>query len=300
MLDHLPSLQALRAFGAVADLGGVRPAARELHVSEAALSQHLRRLEERLGQRLFRKAGRGLMLTEVGRRYHQMLSAPLAELSRATEVVSGSRRSRQVTITMAPTLATLWFIPKLSRIERDLPGVDVRIVATTALLDLGRYDIAIAVRQLPDHAIPPDLPILIREHAFPVCTPTLLARMPDRDALLTKARLLHNRTHPNEWAAWLASYGGGHKASPDHHWLEESAMVLAAAVQSYGVALGRKPLVDGYLRDGRLIAPFGEDFPTGYSYVLIRGDSVTSPQATDRVLSWLKANTGDHPPPPPA
>ncbi|ADM09284.1 transcriptional regulator, LysR family protein [Parvularcula bermudensis HTCC2503] len=291
MLENIPSLQALRAFVSVAELGGVRSAARELHVSEAALSQHLRRLEERLGKRLFEKTGRGLRLTELGRRYLQMLSEPLAEISRATELVSDSRSVKPISVTLAPTLATLWLIPQLAQLEADLPGVDIKIISSTALLDLGRHDIDIAIRQLPNHALTPDTEVLFPEAAFPVCTPALLDRVECSDGsaeLVQKARLLHNASHPKEWADWSAAIGGIDKLSSNHHWMEDSAMVLEAAAHSYGVAIGRRPLVDNYLATKRLIAPFGTDYPTNWSYVLIRGQAGAKPDRTDRLIVWFR------------
>lgn len=291
MADALPSLRALTAFIAVAERGGVRRAAEALNLSEAAVSHQIKNLEAHLGQRVFEKDGRGLRLTDLGRRYLDMVVGPVDDLRRASEAVSSRRVTRQVTLTLAPTLASLWLIPALGDFERDLPDVGLHLVTTTQLLDLERHDIDIAIRYLSRDAVPDHAQVGFSELAFPVCSPGLYKEMKDLAEpadILSRARLLVNDAHPDEWIWWSSRQREGIALSGDRKRFDASHMTLEASAQGYGIALGRRPMVDSYLSSGRLIAPLGEAEETGCRYVVLTPAGETRP-VTRRVIDWIAA-----------
>lgn len=289
MADPLPPLHALRAFITVAERGGVRRAAEALNLSEAAVSHQIKNLERHLGQRLFEKDGRGLRLTDIGHRYLAMVVEPVAELRQASEAVSSRRIARQATLTLAPTLASLWLIPALGEFERELSDVNLHLVTTTQILDLERHDIDIAIRYLPRDAIPDRAVVVFSETAFPVCSPERYKQTNDPAQpadMLSRSKLLVNDMHPDEWTWWSTVGGEAVKLSGERKRFDASHMTLEASAQGYGVALGRRPLVDSYLTSGRLIAPFGTAFETGYQYVILTQTDGIRP-VTKRVIDWI-------------
>lgn len=291
MADPLPSFPALQAFLTVAYRGGVRRAAQVLNLSEAAVSHRIKTLEQHLGQRLFEKDGRGLRLTDLGQRYLGMIAGPIDELRRASETISAPRRARHITVTLPPTLASLWLIPALQDFERALPDVSLHLVTTTQCLDLERQDIDLAIRYLPEDAVPDHARAVFSETAFPVCSPERYEKVEKTGELvdiLFRGRLLVNDIHPDEWDWWSAAYGKTIDLTGERRRFEASHMTLEAAAQGYGMALGRRPMVDPFLSSGRLVAPFGQAFRTGYRYVILtRNGEIRS--VAQSVIDWITA-----------
>lgn len=294
MVNPLPSLPSLQAFLAVAHRGGVRRAAEVLSLSEAAVSHRIKTLEQHLGQRLFEKDGRGLRLTDLGQRYLGMIAGPIDELRRACEAISARRRARHVTVTLPPTLASLWLIPALQDFERALPDVSLHLVTTTQCLDLERHDIDLAIRYLPEDRVPDDARIVFSETAFPVCSPERHRASQSAEGAvdtLLRGRLLVNDIHPDEWDWWSAAYGKTVDLTGERRRFDASHMTLEAAAQGYGMAMGRRPMVDPFLSTGRLVAPFGQAFRTGYRYVILTRNGGTG-SAAQSVIDWLTARFG--------
>jgi len=289
MADPLPSFAALQAFIAVAHRGGVRRATEVLNLSEAAVSHRIKTLEQHLGQRLFEKDGRGLRLTDLGQRYLGMIAGPMDELRRASDTIAAPRKARHVTVTLPPTLAGLWLIPALQDFERALPDISLHLVTTTQCLDLERHDIDLAIRYMLEDAVPDHARVVFSETAFPVCNPEQCERCTKAgepvDTLL-RGRLLVNDIHPDEWDWWSAAYGKTVDLTGERRRFDASHMTLEAAAQGYGMALGRRPMVDPFLSSGRLVAPFGQAFETGYRYVILtRSGEIRS--VTQSVIDWI-------------
>ena len=291
MADPLPSLPSLQALIAVAHRGGVRRAAEALNLSEAAVSHRIKTLEQHLGQRLFEKDGRGLRLTDLGERYLGMIAGPIDELRRASETISAPRKARHVTVTLPPTLASLWLIPALQDFERALPDISLHLVTTTQCLDLERHDIDLAIRYLPEDAVPDHASVVFCETAFPVCSPQRYETRNNAEGavgILLRGRLLVNDIHPDEWDWWSAAYDKTVDLTGERRRFDASHMTLEAAAQGYGMALGRRPMVDPFLSSGRLVAPFGQAFRTGYRYVILTRDGEIR-SFTQRVIDWITA-----------
>ncbi len=137
MARRLPPLIALRAFEAVGRLGSVRAAGEELAVSHTVVSRHVRNLEQRLGARLLRPAGRGLALTPEGQRYLAQVAQALDLIERATAELSAPRR-RTLAIWCAPGVASRRVLPKLPELEALLPEHEITLLPTLARPDFSR------------------------------------------------------------------------------------------------------------------------------------------------------------------
>ncbi len=153
-MRNLPPLPALRAFEAVSRLGSMVQAAAELHVTHSAISHQIKALEEELAVLLFERQGRRLLLTEEGRIYAMQVRAAMRDLQSATEMVLNRPRPDELVISVIPSFATHWLIPRLPRFNALFPHYKMRLRAGLALDDLktGMVDLAIRMgaRQWPD------------------------------------------------------------------------------------------------------------------------------------------------------
>jgi LysR family glycine cleavage system transcriptional activator len=181
MIRRLPPLNALRAFEASARLGSFVAAALELHVSAAAVSQQVRRLEKYLDTTLFHRLARGVVLTDQGRDYLPELSAAFDLLGESTARLRAKRADGLLTVTMLAAFANGWLLPRLHRFRERAPRIDLVLKTSRAVLDFRRdaVDLAIRLTASPGRGLQGE--ILCREELFPVASPTLFrgGRMPD-------------------------------------------------------------------------------------------------------------------------
>ncbi|WP_323775686.1 LysR substrate-binding domain-containing protein [Leisingera sp.] len=142
---RLPNLNALRMFDAAARHLNFGRAAEELHLTQGAVAQQVRRLEADLGHKLFHRHARGLTLTDTGRSYHAPVSQALTLVRDATDKLAPA--VQQVTLSVTPSFASKWLVPRLPEFEAAHPDIDLRVVAEESLTDFKRDGIGIAIRQ---------------------------------------------------------------------------------------------------------------------------------------------------------
>ena len=208
MARRLPPLNALRAFEASARLGSFVAAAAELHVSAAAVSQQVRRLERYLDTTLFQRLARGLVLTEEGRDYLPELSAGFDLLGESTARLRTQRAGGVLTLTMLAAFANGWLLPRLHRFHERASRVEVVLRTSRTLADFKRDDIDLAIRFAPGPGRGLHGELLCGEELFPVASPSLFGggRTPDTLAALAGYPLLHDiDAHPEQpWMSWRA------------------------------------------------------------------------------------------------
>ena len=174
MLKTLPPLSALRAFEAVARRLSFSRAAEDLHVTPGAVSQQIRSLEELLGESLFVRTKRSVALTDVAMQMLPDIQAGLETLSRAINSKATSSSGKTLTISVAPSFASKWLLPRLAEFSDQHPDIDLRISATVALADFRRDKVDLAIRL--GRGSYPDLHAerLFGETLAPLCSPKLL------------------------------------------------------------------------------------------------------------------------------
>ena len=145
MVRRLPPLNALRAFEAAGRHVSFSGAAKELNVSHAAISRHVRGLEKRLGVQMFQNVARGVELTEAGSRFLRAISPAFDQIAQAMEELCGGEEGL-VTISSEPTFAVRWLIPRLGRFQELHPNLETRVDASTRLADVQRYECDLAIR----------------------------------------------------------------------------------------------------------------------------------------------------------
>jgi len=290
----MPPFPALRAFHAAARHGRFREAAKELGVTESAISHQVRRLEDFLHVQLFERNGPKVRLTDQGARYFDEVDPAMARIGEATRALMGPAERSRVALTLPPSLAILWLIPKLADFERACPGIDLQLVTTTRVCDLRREQIDLAIRYGRGRWSGVDAAFLMTEAAMPVCRPGYLGqdRVAELDAALSASRLIVSGHHPDEWFEWARAHGieaptlmGALEGALR---LESQEQVLEAAEHGLGLAIGRRPLVDERLNAGTLVAPFGTPDPSATGYHLCQPLAVEPIAAARRVANWLR------------
>ncbi|MBT8767366.1 LysR family transcriptional regulator [Metapseudomonas boanensis] len=261
MSRDLPPLNALRAFEAAARLQSISRAADELHVTHGAVSRQVRLLEEQLGVALFSKEGRGVKLTDAGQR---LRDASGEAFDRLRDVCADlQRRSEDAPFVLGcpGSLLARWFIPRLDRLNRELPELRLQLSASEGELDPRRpgVDATLCFAEPP---WPADMRVF--ELAIERIGPVLSPRYARHDALanaqaaaLLDDALLHTVSRPQAWPQWARAQGLMAEQLRLGQGFEHLYYLLEAAVAGLGVAIAPQQLVADELASGRLVAPWG-------------------------------------------
>ncbi|UXI69968.1 transcriptional regulator GcvA [Tahibacter amnicola] len=283
-----PPLQALRAFESAGRHLSFTRAAEELCITPSAVSHQVRSLEQFLGTPLFVRQTRALALTDAGLRYLADISRAFALIAEATGVVRHHRR-RSLRISLLSSFAANWLVPRLPRFTTRQPDVFLQFEPSLALVDFRRSDIQLAVRYGRGGWVDVDAELLFRERLAPVCSPEYLQRLPlDSAAGLRSHVLLMATGKPEfEWNAWLDGSGVTVDAL-NTLMLSDYNIVLQAALDGQGVAMGRQALIEPHLRNRRLVQPLGPARRYGdLGYWIVTPRRPQSP-AVAAFIDWLR------------
>lgn len=208
MARHLPPLNGLRAFEAAARHLSFTRAAEELNVTQTAISHRIRALEERLGVRLFRRLPRGLVLSEEAQLFLPPVRDAFDQIAAATERLSKEQTGGVLTVSVLPSFAAKWLVPRLGRFRAAHPDIDLRITAALELVDFARDDVDVAIRCGRGHYPGLRVQRLFGETIYPVCSPLLLEgpQALRRPADLGHHTLLHD-DDTSAWQLWLEHAG---------------------------------------------------------------------------------------------
>lgn len=267
-MRRLPPLGALRAFEAGARLLSFTRAANELCVTQAAISHQVRQLEDWLGVRLFVRRGHTLALTPEGAAYLPELTEAMDRMAAATLRLR-RRVDGPLRLTVLPSFAMCWLVPRLGRFRALHPQIDLRLTTTAELWNFTSEGFDLAIRSGLGRWQGLRADLLARESLSPVCSPALAAGPPPlrEPADLRRLTLLHD-TPRDGWARWLAHAGIAGVDATAGVAFDDAGLVLQAAAQGQGIALGRLTLAAGALQAGRLVQPFAIALPNDYSYWL--------------------------------
>ncbi len=261
MSQDLPPLNARRAFEAAARLQSVSRAADELHVTHGAVSRQIRQLEAHLGLALFVKQGRGLKLTDEGQRLRDASGDAFARLRGICAELQQGQAGAAFVLACPGSLLARWFIPRLDRLNRQLPELRLQLSASEGELDPRRPGVD-ATLLFAEPPWPADMQVypLAAERIGPVLSPRYgrfseLNQAPA--AALIGEPLLHTASRPQAWPNWAASQGLDAAALRLGQGFEHLYYLLEAAAAGLGVAIAPQQLVADDLSAGRLVAPWG-------------------------------------------
>jgi len=290
--DALPSLNALRAFNETARTLSVTRAAEELHVTHGAVSRQLRQLEEQLGVSLFRREGRGLVLTEEGEQLRASTSQAFEQLVHACTQLKRRATDAPRLLGCSGSFLARWFIPRLDRLQKQYPELKLHLTAgEEPQWPLGPgVDAALRFAEPP---WPADAQVidLAPELMGPVMKPDLIAAgiVPD-PAILNGLPLLHTQSRAQAWPLWFAANGLDSADIRRDQSFEHLNYMLEAALVGLGVAIAPAYLVEEDLRTGRLVAPWGFiETPARLGLWLPPG---APGKAITQLVDWLQAELG--------
>jgi LysR family glycine cleavage system transcriptional activator len=286
MARRLPSLNALKAFEAAARHESFTDAAEELFVTHAAISRHIRELEETLGTDLFIRTGRGVKLTESGQRFGSLLTPLFDRMAEAVREAAAQGKVRTLAVSIEPSIASRWLVPRLGRFNALHPDIELAIDPTSRLVDFRAGEADIGLRYGAGHWDDVEAAKLSDSVSFPVCSPRLIAgRSGLAPADLRDFNLLHEQ-RKQWWADWLALAG----VSNVEDWrgtVFQNHLAIEAAEAGQGFALADQILVTDAILEGRLARPFDIDMKDQWSYYIVRpkGSKESAPARAFR--EWL-------------
>ncbi|MEZ5996901.1 MAG: LysR substrate-binding domain-containing protein [Hyphomonadaceae bacterium] len=300
-MAHLPSLQTLRAFEAAGRLQSYSKAAAELGLTHGAVSHRIRELEEQLGVTLFKRAGNAMVPTSEGQ---QLLGKVRQGLSLLEQAFAAPRapspaRQRRIVVTSVPSMAATWLYKRLAEFRGEHPDIDIDLRVSERLSDYKKEGIDIGVRLGLGGWTGLNGAKLFDEALTPVCTPEYRDRLNlHAPADLARATLLRNVWTP--WVSWFRAAGLDWTEPSSGPIFDDAPLLLRAALDSQGVALGRHWLAVDELRAGRLVAPFDITLRDDFSYWLTWPAGREGNADAVLLREWLQARAAaeEHPCPP--
>ena len=309
MIYRLPPLNALRVFEAAARHLSFKEAANELSITQAAVSHQIKSLEDYLGVQLFKRAGRGVQLTEAARAALPRLRDGFDALAAAVETIHVRADETDLQITAPPVFTARWLMPRLANFQKEEPKIDVRVVALSRMVDAGALDSAALVSNLDLRSDTSGVEIHLGAGDYPghradrlfgvstvaVASPELVkGEPPIKDpADLVHHTLLHDDAmdlvaQGHAWQKWLEEAGVGDQVDGTRgpHF-SSNILSLEAASQKLGIALALRPLVDADLASGRLCAPFKVELKPRSAYYLVCPEVIAERPAVVAFRKWL-------------
>lgn len=268
-----PSLKALRAFETVSRHLSVSLAADELCVSQPAVTQQIKSLERCLGLQLIYRSGQNIALTRSGVAYAERLQLAFAEINKATsDLLHQESAGGAVVVSILPTFAQRWLIPRLGSFQNLHPDIDIIFSATPRLVDLAREDVDVAIRFGDGQWRNSYSQFMMKNDMFPVLSPNLQQNNP-----IHKVEDLANHTwlwieaepRSTDWNKWLKAAKCEAIKPKNKIIFETSSQALAAATAGLGVAMGHRPFVSDDLRGAKLVSPLDISLPSPQDYYLV-------------------------------
>jgi len=287
MALRLPPLSALRPFEAAARLESFSRAADELHITHGAVSHQVRALEEHLGTPLFARHGKRVALTAAGRAFAERVRASLEELAAAAESLR-SRRDDRLTVSVLPSFASRWLMPRLIRFMDANPAIEVNVNTSTALANFVEDEIDIAIRfgigPWPPHVCE----MFLEDEYFPVASPKFnKGKLPKKPEDLLGMRMI--REDRDLWVQWFKAAGvsvDGPIAGPNFN---DSTFALQAAARGEGISLTRRSIIGEDLERGTLKKLFDIPLPSPTTYWFVSPKETASTEKVKKFREWVRA-----------
>lgn len=269
-VQHLPSLQALRAFEALARLGSLTDAADYLSLTRSAISHQLRLLENQLNIRLYERRGRGVVLTPAGQLYAAEVRDVLHSLERIHANLPDQEYNGHLHVCMPPGFAASVVSRHINDFYRAYPTIRLHLSTNREdeTIHQPNFDLFVVFSDgvHTDHHIE----LLAQPLYHPVCSPTLLNELDithPRD--LERATLLHLHS-AHDWQLWLGGCASKHQIKVESGlYFSNILLVLQAALSGQGIAIGDDVVCGDSLRRGHLVRPFSERIPSDRAYYLV-------------------------------
>jgi len=278
-------MQALRAFEAVARTGSLTKAAEGLHLTHGAISHQLKGLEEDLGVRLTERAGRGIRLTDEGARFATRVRVALSELAEAVREVTEHSNPRQFRVSVMPSFAARWLLPRIGRFFAAHPDIDLDVRATSLLVDFRRDDAEAGIRYGGGSYVGVVSEHLMDDVYFPVCSGKIDGGLPRRPSDLSRYVLL--RSDAQVWQTWFRAAGLDWPEPTRGPIFNDDSHLMQAAIEGQGVALARSSLIGNDIVNGVLVRLFDIEVPSPWRYYLVYPPNLAQSPKLAVFRHWL-------------
>lgn len=291
--QSLPPLASLLPFEAAARLGSFSRAANELHITQAAVSRQIRGLESDLGVVLFERRNRAVFLTAQGQQLSQVVSTALNQIGSVAEGLRGASRKHQVVLLSQLCEAFYWLMPRLAGFHQRHPDIEIQVVTTTQPLTEfgGHFDVALQSTGRASGLS--QLQFTASDEVFPVCSPDYLH--PSTPALkvadLLQHTLLHHRATPPhlmEWDSWLAEFDCFLDGRTHNRYFDSYPMMLQAAVEGHGIAVGWARTAGRLIESGELTRPCAESVVLPQALSVFKSPATAERPETTALIEWLR------------
>lgn len=288
----LPPANSLVAFEAAARHLNFTRAAKELLVTQAAVSRHIKILEDHLGLPLFLRLPRSLQLTPQGRRLQAAVTMGLGHIANTAADLRRASGDEDVTVSTSVTFASYWLMARIAKFRVAYPELEIRLVASAPVADLVVAGIDLAVRYGAGKWPDVETIHLMNNEVFPVCAPSYLeGRAPLRtpDDLLNET-LLHLVKHDLNWVSWdkwLKSIGVEGKPTRRGHEFDNYLILVQAALDGQGIALGGGRLADDFLARGSLVRPIDATLSSERGFYLLIPKDLPLSKSARLFRDWI-------------
>ena len=288
MAKRLPPLSALRPFEAAARLESFSRAAEELSLTHGAVSHQVRALEDHLGTPLFSRQGKRVTLTPAGRAFAEAVRNALQEIARAADAAGSKRRDNRLSVSVLPSFAARWLMPRMIRFMDAHPDIEINVDATTALANFAAEEVDVAIRFGRGPWAGLTCEEFLRDEYFPVASPKLKqAKGLKAPHDLLRVRII--REDRDYWQHWFAAAGvpveGKLDGSP---FFNDSTLTLQSAARGEGVALARSSIVGEDLERGTLKRLFDVSVPSRESYWFVSPRESAQAPKVKAFREWVK------------
>ena len=292
MARRLPPLSALRPFEAAARLESFSRAAEELHLTHGAVSHQVRALEEHLGVPLFARHGKRVALTPAGRAFAERVRGALDDLAAAAGSLR-ARRDDRLNISVLPSFASRWLMPRLIRFMDANPKMEVNVIASTALANFRDDEVDVAIRFGNGPWPPHHCEMFLEDEYFPVASPRFnKGKLPRTPRDLLKARII--REDRDYWSAWFEKAGVPieEAAVARGPLFNDSTYSLQAAARGEGIALARRSIAQEDLDRGVLKRLFDLTVPSRERYWFVSSKEAADQPKVKAFRDWVKEELG--------
>jgi LysR family glycine cleavage system transcriptional activator len=284
-------LLALRAFTETARHKSLKHAAEAMGVTAGAVSQQLRLLEERVGKSLFTRTRYGVELTVEATLAYPALQLAFDQIELSLSQLERQSQSRSVTISTVPSFAASWLVPRLGKFREHNPETELHIEASSALTDLHRQPVDIAIRHGLGNYPGCDATLLMAPEMVAVASPALLASGPPirtvKDCL---AFPLLQDSDRADWPLWFQALGiacdGRMLQGPS---FDDDYLLIRAAISGQGIALIRDIYAKDEVAAGRLVVAIDQPWPTEFAYYIVTSNHRARRAEVDKFIEWIKA-----------
>jgi LysR family transcriptional regulator, glycine cleavage system transcriptional activator len=288
MARRFPPLSALRPFEAAARLESFSRAAQELSLTHGAISRQVRALEDHVGEELFSRHGKRVALTPDGRAFAERIRNALQEIAQAADALASRKRNPRLTVSVLPSFASRWLMPRLIRFMEAHPKIEVNVLASVALTNFTDEDIDVAIRFGRGPWPPYVCEHFLDDEYFPVASPRFnRGKLPKEPGDLLRVRIvLEERDY---WERWFEAAGVRLTARLEGPTFNDSTYSLQAAARGEGVALARRSIVGEDLERGTLKRLFRIAVPSRESYWFVSPKELAQAPKVTAFRDWVKA-----------